>query len=397
MRTLKVTSVAQVQLASRFETLRQILLGQQYASHWEKPLVYWAVPTDRRLPLALLGRSLGELIQTPYAELAATPGIGQKKMQSFVRLLARAVHTDPADLPRDLPDAFEPDRPRSPAPDYPNGFDPAAVSELVWSQWRATVLRHGLAKEPLGRLAPSLRALSRVIWHTPLDTYARKTLAEIRAMKTHGEKRVRAILAVFHAAHRIVAQLPPHEQLAVRLVARQIDAVERWIAQALSRPDLPTEEEIRLHLVQPLLKQIRCDGSRQVLHVAEHRLGVRGPATSVRQAARALGLTRARVYQLLTEIADIMQVRWPMGRYYLGALCDRFRTELPEREESPNLEPLTMAMELFYPSPAKGSAGAKRGADTVPGSPELQTACPSKCSASLPAAPSQGVEERCRA
>ena len=41
--------------------------------------------------------------------------------------------------------------------------------------------------------------MTRVIWNTPLGAYTHFTLGEIRAMKTHGEKRVRAILEVFHA------------------------------------------------------------------------------------------------------------------------------------------------------------------------------------------------------
>ena len=52
-----------------------------------------------------------------------------------------------------------------------NGFDPATVSEVVWARWRKTVVERGLAGEALGRFAPSLKNMTRVIWSTPLEAY----------------------------------------------------------------------------------------------------------------------------------------------------------------------------------------------------------------------------------
>ncbi len=80
MKFTKSASVEELQVISRFESLRKILLSQQYADHLKKPLAYWALPADRRLPLALLGRTLEDLLQTPFSELSNTPGIGQKKI-----------------------------------------------------------------------------------------------------------------------------------------------------------------------------------------------------------------------------------------------------------------------------------------------------------------------------
>ena len=50
------------------------------------------------------GARCGDLLNTPFAELSATPGIGRKKIASFVQLLARAANTDPAELPADILD-----------------------------------------------------------------------------------------------------------------------------------------------------------------------------------------------------------------------------------------------------------------------------------------------------
>ncbi len=185
--TTTSTSVEELRTISRFEGLRKILMSQKYADHLDKPLAYWALPTDRRLPLAFLGRTLEDLLNTPFAELSETPGIGQKKIYSFVQLLARAADTDPSELPVELSASHEADQKSG-----PNGsaagkrrFDHTSVSEVTWSQWRATVVRHGLGDETLGRLAPSLGSVTRVIWNVTLKAYGNRTLSEIRSMKTH--------------------------------------------------------------------------------------------------------------------------------------------------------------------------------------------------------------------
>ena len=89
MKSGKTTSVEELQTIGRFESLRRILVTDQYADHLDKPLAYWALPTDRRLPLAFLSRTLGELLSTPFAELSETPGIGQRPSSSSVRAPVR--------------------------------------------------------------------------------------------------------------------------------------------------------------------------------------------------------------------------------------------------------------------------------------------------------------------
>ncbi len=359
MKLGKTVSVEELQIVSRFEGLRKMLLSETYADHLDKPLAYWALPTDRRLPLAFLSRTLRDLLGAPFVELSATPGIGRKKIASFVQLLARAANTDPADLPAEILDP-QLNGATSRADGDPadnDGFDPTNISEVTWAQWRGSVVRHGLAGEAIGRFAPSLQNMTRVIWNTPLGAYTSSTLAEIRAMRTHGEKRIRALLEVFHAAHVIVAGMGAQEHLVVRIVPRLIDQVEQWIGRALQRPGIPGEQEIFAHFIRPLLEQVRTDATQQIAALAENRLGIGGPITSVRQAARSMGLTRARVYQLLNEINDIMMVRWPMGRHQAHELREKFRVEEAELDRAPDLRQFYAAVELFYPGSRRGAAG----------------------------------------
>ena len=43
------------------------------------------------------------------------------------------------------------------------------------------------------------------IWHVPLGHYVNQSVAEIRQLKTHGEKRVRVVLEVFYIVHELVS------------------------------------------------------------------------------------------------------------------------------------------------------------------------------------------------
>ncbi len=359
MRASKTLSVEELQVISRFESLRKILLSDEYADHLDKPLAYWALPSDRRLPLAFLGRTLEDLLSTPFAELSDTPGIGQKKISSFVKLLARAANTNPVELPTDFISApqNDDDLVNGNGAASSNGFDPSSVSEVVWSRWRASVVRHGLCGESLGRLAPSLQDMTRVIWNTPLGAYVEMTLSETRSLKTHGEKRLNAVLQVFHSVHVLVADMGSQDHLIVRIAPKLVDKVERWIGGALQQPGVPSEKEVFENFVEPLLQQVRIDATRQIASLAENRLGISGPITSVRQAARTMGLTRARVYQLLNEINDIMTVRWPAGRHQVYELRDKLQTESAQTQNDSDLKQFYAAVELLYPGSRRGAAG----------------------------------------
>jgi hypothetical protein len=70
-----------------------------------------------------------------------------------------------------------------------------------------------------------------------------------------------------------------------------------------------------------------------------------------------MGLTRARVYQLLNEINDIMMVRWPMGRHLMYELREKLRAEAAEMDDPPDFSQFEAAVELFYPGSRRGAAG----------------------------------------
>jgi hypothetical protein len=347
MKMNKASSVEDYKIVSSFQSLRKTLLDDKFADRLEKPLAYWALPNDRRLPLAFLGRTIKDLLATPFEELSATPGIGQKKISSLVKLLSRATKDHPPAVPFGLTEMTESKRPVEEQPARPSmSFDPAIVSEALWAQWQQTVVDHQLGREKLGRLAPTLQALPTVIWHTPLEHYVNHTVAEIRQLKTHGEKRVRVVLEVFYLVHEMLSTATANEHLAVRVIPKFIVPIENWVGQVLEQPGVPTHEEVRDSLVVPLLDQLNVDAGETIHQLSESRLGIKNPPQSVRQQAKQMGVTRARVYQLLEDCGRVMEVRWPEGKQLLAQLDAKFRVEATSDDD---WELFRAAHELFYP------------------------------------------------
>jgi hypothetical protein len=347
MRVNRTALLTECRLASWFNDVRQRLLELAPPARLDKPLAYWVLPGDRRLPLIFMGRTLKDLLSTPFEELMATPGVGQKKMIAMVGLLERALArldeattTVPIEQGRVAGNGAAESVPR----DAP--FDSGAVSEMSWAAWCENVRRYHLEEETLGRFSPSLERLPRVLWHTPLNAYCHLSLQQIRALKTHGQKRVAAIIEVFHELHNVLAGLGATGTLAVRVQPRLAGQMENWIIAALERPEPPSPDEVNRQLIVPLLEQVRTDLGESVAGLLQDRLGMGSTEASVRQTAHNLGLSRARIYQLLADAAEVILVRWPEGQYLVNHLAERILSRV---EEPRAYEPLRIVAELLFP------------------------------------------------
>lgn len=345
----KIQNAEELKLKSTFEAIRAVLNDGRYTDRRNLSLVHWTLPGDRRLPLSLLDFSLQRVLESDFDELAKTPGIGLKKLSSLVSLLERATNDAPPTAPIRInpeplatPTSTERFRPI----DAEGRFDSSLVSEALWQQWRETAVLHELDDERLGRLAPSLLELPTVIWDTPLATYIPQSLQKIRQLRTHGEKRVRVVLEVFYLVHEMLHQSGRHARLVVRLMPSFVPPLEKWFQEVVARPTLPTVAEIRDYLVLPLIDQLELDVGAEVVLLARGRLGINGDAVAVRQQSRDLGVTRARVYQLLEECDRVMMVRWPEGRRHFSDLLTRLERE---KHDSGVVEYFNSVYELFFP------------------------------------------------
>jgi hypothetical protein len=185
--------------------------------------------------------------------------------------------------------------------------------------------------------------LPRNMWQMPLDEYTGRSLADMRGMKAHGAKRIRGVVGVFAAVVQAVGEGAPPAHLEVRIVSRLAARLEDWMQRTMARPQLPSLGELRRGLAEPTVEQARIDIGATVANLVHGRLGMRGAEGSVRQTADALGLTRARVYQLLDEAGEALRIRWPEGGPRLTALLERYASA----NRRPEWELMQAASELY--------------------------------------------------
>lgn len=342
MATSESAAAIDFSIRAQFDEICQRLQTANLGERREKPIGYWALAADRRLPYALLDCKVSDIIGTPYRELARTPAIGKKKMVTLVKLLERVISEPRPETPATptiVPMSHDNDR-----------FSAETVSESHWEAWRETVRARGLSNELLGRLTPTLRSLPSVIWDTPLSSYLDKPLAQLRRMKTHGDKRVRGVLEVFYFVHRVLSNAVSPRHLVPQLRPAFTIPIEQWIMDVLVREELPSQQEIRQNLILPILNQIEIDGDETIGRLLAGRLGVESVPESVIEQADRLGVTRARVYQLIELSAHMMAVRYPEGRWQLAALSEHL-SSLPADDDRREL--LRTLRSLLYPDKFK--------------------------------------------
>ncbi len=320
----------ELQRRNEFEELKCQLRDEKFADQIRMPMAYWTLPSDRGLPFALLDRTVADLLATPYENLAATPGIGTKKLDALLTLLHRVGDGDSGSSTPTSTDGKQSAEPQPTTPSAP--FDPHSVSEQEWRGWRDLVNKYKVGNEKLGRVAPSLRQLPSVLWHKPLSTFVELTLQDIRQLKSFGEKRVAALLTVFHSVRGILSAFESQDILPSRLLPKNVFSVEAWINHLAPSDPSPTWDELREHVLLPLVDQIQIDATPTHHKLLQSRLGLAGPKTSIREQARQLGLARARIYQLLEDCSNIFAVRWPEAAANLERLAELY-SESPADDE----------------------------------------------------------------
>jgi hypothetical protein len=345
------SSAAESKLEGDFNEVRQRLLADDRLDRLDRPLAYWTLPDDRCLPLAFMGRSVRELISTPFATLYSTPGVGAKKARALVQLLCRAANgwTPPGLIQE--PAVEERSGDESAGAD----IDPAVVCESLWAHWCQAIVQHGLDQERLGCFAASLRELPKAAWQSPLGGYSALSLAEVRQLKGHGEKRVRGVVQTFGEVYRMLGSRQPALHLKVRLMAEHVKAAEDWLLRTLAGAEPPTADAIDSGWICPLCDQLRIDAGEQIAELVESRIRSGASGKRIDRTANRLGVTRARVYQLLAEVGTIIELRWPAGELLTALLRQRLA---PLADGDQSFASFFRGVEAFFPASSRYSQTA---------------------------------------
>ncbi len=346
-KTIGLLTAESFRLRTHFQAVRETLLDAKFDERRRKPLAYWSMPNDRRLPLAFMDRTIAGILETPFEELCSTAGIGEKKLKMLIELLNRAVEGDPQNSDANTPASASTNPATAVALlDALSKFNHRSVTEGQWSKWKVTVSRHRLQQVPLGRLARALTDMTTVIWFTPIGYYLPYSLEELRHLRTHGDKRVRSILEVFYMIDLHLANVPAGGHILVRLDPVFVVEVEAAFNEMLSQPQVPTAKKIQQAIVKPIVEQLKRDIGEKGYELVRNRIGLESEVRGIRDQSEELGLTRARVYQILEECAQAIQVRWPRGRLLLTDLM----ANLASREGSEKIvTQLQQLQTLLYP------------------------------------------------
>jgi hypothetical protein len=93
-----------------------------------------------------------------------------------------------------------------------------------------------------------------------------------------------------------------------------------------------------------------------VARVVESRLPLRSTPATVHGLSRKMGVTRARIYQLLEESEAAIDLRWPEGRCYLTMLTERVAAAQPASEVHAALR---TTMNVFFPDAVEAARRAE--------------------------------------
>ena len=317
--TLVNTEVLMMQ--TEFQKLRETLLQSQYDDRRKRPILYWSKPDDRRLPMALIDLTVDQLLSKPFDDLCLTRGIGVKKLRMLLELLERAIASDPQ-LPEPEASGSQTMVPNQAEKlsEALDRFNSRAVTEGQWAKWKTTVAKHRLNSLPLGRLARNLMEITSVIWNTPLGNYLPYSLEELRQLRTYGEKRVSSILEVFYSIDLAMSAMPEGGHLMLRLEPRYVYEVETAIFDMMLHVAPPQPKMVQYSVITPVLHQLKLDMGDFAYDLVRDRVGAGARPKAIREQSEELGLTRARLYQVLEECALAAHVRWPQGRVVLNQL-----------------------------------------------------------------------------
>jgi hypothetical protein len=342
-------------LAQRYYEIRDKLRGAEFADRRHLPLATWQLPTDSYLPKKLLAKRLQEICEMQFEQICAISTIGNKKIERLIELLHRASRLDPvARVSRHSHEDQECTDNRAAL------HDPLTLPQATWNLWRKFVAASGLQHVPLGRFAPSLLALPREAWKTPLRNYVSMELPEIRELSRRSPDIVRCVLQVVDTLYAVLggpSVAPSH--LTCYVMPCRMAKLEDWCSDILLLRETIDRQAIVESFVVPLLGQLEIDAGADVAQAAATYLGIR-PDTNGHKP------TTSRIPR--DDLREILRIRWPEGHEQVGAV----RTVLGTSASEECLRLFDQTRELFF-APADERVAIRALRDGAAGNPRLRS------------------------
>ena len=283
MKMNRSSVVVEYRLVSSYEEARRKLLSEEFADRLDKPLAFWALPTDRSSPIALMGKTLRELFSMPFDQLFATPGIGQKKINCLIELFAPCRQPSPSGCSRS-DGRGRAGLIRGRHPRRRLACFRGAVGAVAANGARPRVGKQNAG--PIGSLVT--KAAARDLEYAARRVHVAESV-QIRSLKTHGEKRVSAVLEVFGSLHALLASSKTQPHLSLQVLPKFVADVDHWAAAVVRRTVEVDADSIRHSFVDPLMAQVEIDAGEEIAQLAASRLRLDGSGATVRQVCATDG------------------------------------------------------------------------------------------------------------
>lgn len=342
-------ATALLSLWERHQSLRRAL-RQTARNRLEMPLSYWVWSEDRGVPLPLVRRTVGDLLEAEFDSLTRVPGVGVTKLAKLMDLLERVRAGDPQTAEATAARAAL--RTHSAPPE-------AKRRAAQWAVDCRTILEAGLADRTLGLLVDSLGRLSRSLWDAPLGQFMQQTYDSLQSIPYFGKRRVETVVGLVNqTAER--ARAATRDLTIVDWHPSRIQAMETWLRDQLDLPvsaRRPPLDELRQGLVSPLIEQLEIDLGPRAATIAGydwsltvHRLQPVRASRRPRAPAEIAAISRPRLFQLREELRRACAVRWPHGERLLAELAGSLSRR---RGNEPAPEAVKTLMQDFFVSIAK--------------------------------------------
>ena len=211
------------------------------------------------------------ILQTPFAEIAGRPGIGETRLEKLFAVIDRAATAIGWDGAGSFPTADQANgdsflsRFGFPFHVVRNAYYLGAAktpySELTDDDWESMarlIQHHFLEDYVLGRFAGALHELHPSLWQERICTFTQRRFSELTWQKGFGHLRQTQVVDLIENLAWLLSTLPAHSDIRVAVLPANIAEANRWIAQLQfhGHEQLPSVHSIREHFLEPLLARL---------------------------------------------------------------------------------------------------------------------------------------------
>lgn len=306
-------------MQAEFDAMRQVLLAHATHPLLDEELREFLEPGDNDIPTEFLGNSVREVLEMPFVRVAQR-WVSRGRVRCLLNLVFRAVTSI-----RSLTGCPDEDATNAEAALRPCTIPVARdINDdgRSWRIWCDIIHEHGIEWMMLGTVAECLRDVPSTLWHRPLADFTVLTFRQLAELPSVGPKKLSTVLNPIRSLAVELQGLPRGPNVRMKFFPGPLRGVQSWIERVMESREVPSVNEVAIHLLRPLAWQLQHDLTEREARIAIHRLrlGESAAMSTLEELAKVHGITRERIRQLESWGPRVLQLRFRQGRYLLEVL-----------------------------------------------------------------------------